>query len=161
VNASLVQAALTNLLAELIDGAAPYGCWVINREDLGLLGQLEQVSAADASRRPMPGITTIAAHANHLRYALELLNRWAGGEENPFAAADWPASWSVSQVSADEWRGLRNELAAQAHAWLQTAGEPREWDEIALTGALASAPHLAYHLGAIRQLVAATQGQES
>lgn len=38
MDASLVNAALTNLLAELIDSAAPYGCWVINREELGLLG---------------------------------------------------------------------------------------------------------------------------
>ena len=30
----------------------------------------------------------------------------------------------------------------------------REWDVISRTGSMASAAHLAYHLGAIRQLVA-------
>ena len=31
--------------------------------------------------------------------------------------------------------------------------QPRDWDEISLTGTLGSCAHIAYHLGAIRQIV--------
>jgi hypothetical protein len=95
---------------------------------------------------------TIAAHANHVNYGLELLNRWAGGEENPFATADWEGSWAKQTVSLDEWQEVVAGLQHEAASWIAALEEPREWDEISFTGALASAAHIAYHLGAIRQL---------
>ena len=152
---SLFNRSLHHLLVELIDGPADQWTWVLNPEDAGLLSVLEGLSAEVASRAPAHGRATIAAHANHVCYGLELLNRWAGGEENPFADADWAGSWRVERVSEPEWRELLARLRREAHGWRDAAAQPRTWDEIALTGALASAAHLAYHLGAIRQLVAA------
>jgi hypothetical protein len=38
------------------------------------------------------------------------------------------------------------------HRWLNALGAPREANEIELTGMIASIAHLAYHLGAIRQI---------
>lgn len=148
----LLYRALRTLLSELIDGPAPNSPWVLDGRAKGLLGLLETVSAAEASRPPAPGRMTIAAHANHLRYSLELLNRWAGGEENPFATADWPGSWAVQEVTDERWRDLRDRLAREAHAWLAAAPTPRTWDEIELTGVIGSVAHVAYHLGALRQL---------
>ena len=55
-----------------------------------LLRSLDKISAADASRSVNDG-ATIAAHAQHVRYGLSLMNRWAAGE-SPFADADWTAS---------------------------------------------------------------------
>ena len=137
----------------MVDGPSDTGAWVLGRGDLGLADALQDIAAEIASQRPAIGRNTIAAHAGHVKYGLELLNRWAGGEENPFADADWEGSWRRQVVTEVEWKDLIAGLRAEALAWITALQEPREWDEISLTGALASAAHLAYHLGAIRQLV--------
>jgi hypothetical protein len=151
-----VLRALTVILTELIDGAASEAAWVLNRRDRGLLASLDTLSADAASASP-EGRASIAAHVDHLRYGLELLNRWTEGHD-PFADADYSASWRRGVVSAEQWRTLRMALAREAHAWIESAAQPRVWDETTLTGALASAAHLAYHLGAIRQIDPATRG---
>ena len=48
-------------------------------------------------------------------------------------------------------------LAAEVATWERAVAEPRELDGIELTGVLASIAHLAYHLGAIRQILAALE----
>jgi hypothetical protein len=103
----------------------------------------------------MPGATTIAAHADHVHYGLSLLNRWAAGEENPFATADWEASWKRTTVSADEWQALRDKLRQAADRWRQAVAARTDWNDVAAAGAISSAAHTAYHLGAIRQIIAA------
>ena len=49
-------------------------------------------------------------------------------------------------------------LAREAHAWMESVAQPRVWNDTTMTGALASAVHLAYHLGAIRQIDRTTRG---
>jgi hypothetical protein len=52
------------------------------------MAESEPVNAAEeASAVPSGGGASIAAHVDHLRYGLELLNRWTRGEK-PFADAD-------------------------------------------------------------------------
>lgn len=68
---------LTTLFGELVDGAKPGGdAFVLNSGDAGLLRSLDELSAAAASRSVQGG-ATIAAHAQHVRYGLSLMNRWA------------------------------------------------------------------------------------
>jgi hypothetical protein len=117
------------------------------------VGTLAALSAAQASARPIPTRASPAALANHIRYHLDLLNRAIGGE-NAFATADWPGSWRVQIDSEDEWQTLLSELRARADRWLAALEVDREWDSISLTGTLASVAHMAYHLGALRQVVA-------
>ena len=102
----------------------------------------------------MPGKTTIAAHADHVEFGLSLLNRWAAGEENPWAEADWNASWQRTTVTDEQWRTLRGRLRHAAEQWRQVVVTRASWDDRAAAGALASAAHTAYHLGAIRQILA-------
>jgi hypothetical protein len=85
------------------------------------------------------------------------LNRWTE-DHDPFAGADYSASWRRGPVSGDEWRTLRMALAREAHAWIEAAARPRAWNDETMTGALASVVHLAYHLGAIRQLDRTAKG---
>src|SRR6187402_940639 len=85
--------ALCKLLAEVFDGPPGNEAYVLNPGDPGMLRQLETIDATTASSRRMPGKSTIAAHVDHVCYGLDLLNRWAAGEENPWAGADWNASW--------------------------------------------------------------------
>jgi hypothetical protein len=148
---------LKRILRELIDGADADAGWALNPGDRGLLASLDALTASAASARPN-GRSSIAAHVDHLRYGLELLNRWAGGEKDPFRDADYAASWGRQQVDEAAWRKLRDALARQARTWLIAVEHPREVDDVELTGIIASAVHLAYHLGAIRQIDAAASG---
>jgi hypothetical protein len=95
---------------------------------------------------------------DHVRYGLELMNRWASGEENPFATANYSQSWQRQSVNEEEWRNLREALARELQSWERAVREPRDLDGTGLTGMIASVVHLAYHLGAIRQLNGAIAG---
>jgi hypothetical protein len=147
--------ALSKLLTEIFDGPPGREAFILNPGDLGLLGQLESVTATEASARPMPGRTTIAAHVDHVRYGLELLTRWDAGEENPWATADWEASWRRTTVDEVQWRTLRDGLRREAEAWQRAVTRRTDWSDLAAAGSLASVAHTAYHLGAIRQILAA------
>jgi hypothetical protein len=144
-----IASSLTTLLSELADGPKSGG-FVLNRGDVGLLRSLAALSAADASRSENGG-ATIAAHADHLRYGISLMNRWAAGE-NPWNGADWSESWRISTINDAEWADIRGRLGDEAHRWLSAVGTPREVNELELNGMIGSIAHLAYHLGAIRQI---------
>ena len=146
------------LFSELVDGASTRGGYMLNAGDEGLLRSLEKLSAADASARTPTG-SSIAAHVDHVRYGLSLMNRWSQGE-NPFESADWSASWRNTHVSETEWRQRISELRAEAARWLDVVRTPRDVDEIELNGLLGSIAHLAYHLGAIRQINQSARGPE-
>ena len=90
--------ALTRLFSELVDGTSGQtGAFVLNTGDVGLLRSLDKLSAADASRS-VNGGATIAAHAQHVRYGLSLMNRWAVEGGDPFADATWDEAWRTSVV---------------------------------------------------------------
>jgi len=147
-----VSPLLATLFSELVDGArAKGGAYILNSGDAGLLTSLEAIEAADASRSVNDG-ATIAAHTQHLRYGLSLMNRWANEGGNPFADATWDAAWKISSVDASAWREIRDGLASETHRWLSVLASPREVTDIELTGMIGAIAHLAYHLGAIRQI---------
>jgi hypothetical protein len=147
-----VGPSLVTLFSELVDGAPDRDdVFMLNSGDAGLLRSLDTLSAADASESAHGG-ATIAAHAQHLRYGLSLMNRWATESGNPFASAKWDEAWRLSSVDTPAWDEIRNGLRTEAHRWLQALGAPRELALPELTGMIASIAHLAYHLGAIRQI---------
>jgi len=152
---STFHRALQTLLTELADGPPGEMCFVLNPGDQGLLRELESIDAAAASARPMPGTTTVAAHVDHVLYGLTLMNRWAGGEENPFATADWSASWKRGHVDEHQWRDLVSRLRAALDQWKRNIAARTEWADVDAAGSMASVVHLGYHLGAIRQILAA------
>jgi|SRR5688572_20006965 len=156
MNTADIARTLGTLLAELVDGASKDGGYMLNAGDEGLLRSLEKLSAVDASARTQTG-STIAAHVDHLRYGLSLMNRWSQGED-AFASADWSQSWRKVAVSEPEWRERLTDLRAEATRWLSVVREPRDVDEIELNGMIGSIAHLAYHLGAIRQINQSVRG---
>ena len=151
-----LQRSLPALFSELTYGASPDIAFVLNRGDDGLLASLEELSAEEASSSSHGG-ATIAAHVDHLRYGLSLMNRWAAGE-NPFADADWSGSWKIRNVNEPEWKRLRGALRDEADRWRAALQSPREVRGTELDGVIGSVVHLAYHLGAIRQIHASTRG---
>ncbi len=128
--------------------------WVTSNEPgSGVLGTLDGVPAEVASRPPGPGMNTIAAHAEHLRYSLELATRALSGEE-AYAAADWAGSWRTQVVDGPGWDRLRAALREQHRRFLQAIRDRQDWsDRDTLWGVLALVGHGGYHLGAIRQIV--------
>ena len=149
---------LTTLFSELVDGAAAGGgAFILNSGDVGLLRSLDKLSADDASCSVNDG-ATIAVHAQHLRYGLSLMNRWAREADNPFADARWDDAWKTSTVNGSEWDDIRRGLRHEAHRWLKALGSPREATVADLCGMMGSIAHLAYHLGAIRQIDRSARG---
>jgi len=147
---------LPALFSELVDGASLSEAYMVNRGDAGLIRSLDRLSATAASKLTANG-SSIAAHVDHLRYGLSLMNRWAAGE-SPFDDADWTASWRKTRVTAAEWKQLRDRLGDEAHRWHQALGKPRETSEADLRSVIGSIAHLAYHVGAIRQIDLTARG---
>jgi hypothetical protein len=156
MNSTVLANSLSTLFGELVDGPPGTMCFVLNRGDVGLLRSLDKLSAEAASESTNGG-ATIAAHVDHLRYGLSLMNRWSGGE-NPWDEADWTQSWRIATVSDAEWKTLRAGLGSEIRRWLASLQKPRELDQTELSGVIASVVHLAYHLGAIRQIDRSARG---
>jgi NAD(P)H-dependent FMN reductase len=145
------KASLLELLSEAYLGKTKDYTWFTGEQ--GVFGTLDGVSAEAASRSL--GGASVAAHAEHLRWSLAMANAFARGEE---PQADWSESWSVDRVDTEAWERLRAELRREFET-LMAALEQRDlstFDAATLTGILALAPHAAYHLGAMRQMVLAS-----
>ena len=159
MNADVIARALPVIFRELVEGSPDPSArtYVLNQGDRGLLASLEALPAAAASATH-GGAPSIAAHVDHLRYGLSLLNRWGDGVSPPWPDMDWAASWRRNVVTEPEWRALRDELRREATRWTQALSAPRELSEIEAGWLAGSVAHLAYHLGAIRQIDRATRG---
>ena len=146
------------LFAELTRGAAPKGqAFILNSGDVGLVRSLEKLSADEASASTNGG-ATIAAHAQHVRYGLWLMNRWARDGGNPFADAKWDEAWKTSRVNDAEWKEIQRGLAGEIDEWLAALDSKQTTNEVEIAGMIGSIAHLAYHLGAIRQISKSTRG---
>jgi hypothetical protein len=148
---------LARVFSELVNGTTGESAFVLNRGDTGLLQGLDKLSAADASRA-VNGGATIAAHAQHLRYGLSLMNRWAAEGGDPFSDATWDAAWKITTVDETAWTGIRSGLRHEADRWLEMLRSPREATPLEFAGMISSIAHLAYHLGAMRQIDRSLRG---
>lgn len=151
---SIFKRALLKQLTEIFEGPPGEEAYLLNPGDPGLLRQLDSIDADKASTRIVRGKTTIAAHVDHVHYGLMLLNRWAAGDPNPWADADWNASWQRGVVSESQWQTLRDALRHEYHTWRDDVAARTDWGDLAASNGLAIAAHTAYHLGAIRQILA-------
>jgi len=86
------------------------------------------------------------------------MNRWATERGNPFADAKWDEAWRTVKVDASTWGEIRSGLRHEAHAWLRALAAAREVNDRELAGMIGSIAHLAYHLGAIRQIATRVRG---
>jgi hypothetical protein len=145
-----VLRAVMPILAEAYAGPAnPASTHFLNNEpDCGVFGTLDRLPAAAASTPPGPGRPTVAAHAEHLRFSLDVSNHWLRGTP---VKADWPASWAVQAVDEAEWLRLRERLRDEYAQFLELIDARPEVDEELLAGIVGTVAHAAYHLGALRQ----------
>ena len=158
MNTTDVSPVLSRLFSELTEGVPGRGgAYILNSGDIGLLRSLDKLDAPAASRSTNDG-ATIAAHAQHLRFGLSLMNRWAREGGDPFADAKWDAAWKTSRVDAAGWQEIRNGLREEVQRWLEALRTPRDANTVELSGIFGSIAHLAYHLGAIRQIDKTARG---
>ena len=158
MNNAEVSAALAGLFTELVAGTKESrGSFILNSGDVGLLRSLDKLTALDASHSVNDG-ATIAAHAQHLRFGLSLMNRWAVEGGDPFADPTWDEAWTTFAVDEPQWETIRNELREQSDRWVHVLKTARELTDVELTGMIGSIAHVAYHLGAIRQITKAARG---
>jgi len=124
-------------------------------DDAGWTHSLKDLSAEAASRPIAPGGTTIAAQTAHAAYYLE---RFEAIIANRHERADWPGSFRPASVDEGEWARQRERLFAVAQrVGALMRGNPA-WSREHLGGALANLTHLAYHLGAVRQMLRVVRG---
>ncbi len=152
---SAVTAALTTRFRERLDellNGMPAGepTWITTGGPAGgLNGSVADLSAEQASRE-VAG-TTVAAHIEHVRWALRMVNDYFAGADGP--PPNWSESWSVRSVDGPAWDALRAALKAEGDSLLRNVATAHDWtDDFAANGALTTFGHLAYHLGAVRQL---------
>ena len=115
-----------------------------------LFETLATIDAEEASRPVSATCASIAAQVEHVRFYLEVLERYLRGEA--VGKVDWQASWQLTRVTPDEWEALKGRLR-DAYASVTAVIKSFEtWDgENDIGGALAIVVHTAYHLGEIRQ----------
>ena len=153
----MVMKAVGTVLAEAYEGPQdPRGTWFVNNAaDAGFFPTLDALSAEDASRPPHAGRSTVAAHAGHLRFSLEVSRRWVTGDRGPF---DWGQSWAVREVDDAAWAELRAGIRQEYASFRRALDEAGELDFLAFAGVLGALAHAAYHLGAVKQMVLELRG---
>lgn len=146
------NAVLADLFREAFEGRPPgVPSWFVERED-GLIPLLSDLSAEDASKVPAPGLNTIGGHAFHVRYILRITNGLIQGKS---PMPDWVASWAQQRFTEAEWDELRASLKDEYLGVLAFFESDPQWpNKDWLLGAMALLPHMAYHVGAVRQLKA-------
>ena len=148
---------LIDMYRETFEGAVkPDWCWIVSGPaETSVLGSLAGLTVENAYTAPMPGRKSIAAHAAHLKFTLELTLKRLHGENPP---ADWASSFDVGEPSPAAWKQLQQDLRTAYDAVLAFFDRRRdqsisEWQPIHVVGLTAMIGHNAYHLGAIRQLM--------
>jgi len=140
---------LKETLRETYEGGVPGEGTEYLDHDSGIRSTLRGLSAERASARP-DGRPSVAAHARHMAFHLRVVAEWVQGVR---AKRDWLASFEPQTVNEEEWALIQQEVEDARAEFLRAMGA-LEPDRLAGEGAgLGAIAHLAYHLGAIRQLV--------
>jgi hypothetical protein len=115
----------------------------------GVISAIKHLNAEQASSMILPGYTTIAAHAEHVRVSLNYVRRTFEGES---VEVDWPATWATQQVDESQWHELQKQIEVEYDATVSFLRQKPFWREEGLIQMFDSIAHAAYHAGAIRQL---------
>jgi hypothetical protein len=116
-----------------------------------LFETLNSMTAADASKRAGANCATVAAHVEHVRFYLDVLEEIVRTEN--IIDVDWRNIWqTVSEVTPDDWEAQKQRLRDSYERVLNTIKTYDRWhNEYGVAGSFSVVAHCAYHLGAIRQ----------
>jgi len=153
MSATTTDSATATLLRETFEGpAGPSTYFIDNDPKAGFFAVLDTLSAAEASRPMRPGGPTVAGHAHHAGFHLDMSSAWLSGDRAP---RDWNESWSVKSVDEKSWAALRRKLRDQYADLLHAIEAEPSANGVELATTVAAIAHAAYHLGAIRQSISA------
>ena len=139
---------IIELLRETFEGGLPGQGTQYLDHGSGIRATVAGITSEQASRR-LDGHPSIAAHARHMNFHLRVTSEWMMGDHRK---RDWLASFEPQTVTAEEWAQVQRDLEASRAELirvLEVLPPERFLEEGAGIGPIA---HLAYHLGAIRQL---------
>lgn len=142
---------LTAVLREGWEGPAHKLSYFLDKgPDAGLRNTLARLTPEEASRDV--GGNSVAAHAHHVLFSFEAFGAFIAGDRTK---RNWDESWRVSTVDEAAWNKLQSDLARGYEELLATVEKHAGASEEASGGAVGVVAHLAYHIGAIRQKIAA------
>lgn len=147
INQADFTTALSILFKETFEGMPTAEEQVYLAHDAGIFATLGKISAEQASTET--DLTTIAAHGEHARFYIELLDNYLNRD---MRVVDFKKSWRVSNVSENEWDDLRGNLSKVYRKTSETFEKNDVWGLDTITVAMGILAHTAYHLGAIRQM---------
>lgn len=140
------------LFREAFEGIPPgaSGTWFVEKDE-AIFNTMNSVSAEQASKTPPAGCQSLAAHAFHIHYTLKRMN----DEIRSVSRTDsWEVSWAKQTASPGEWEQLKKDIRLEYELILEFLTTNENWAEEGwVTGTAALPVHMAYHLGAIRQLM--------
>ena len=142
-------AQLLAILKETIEGPGEHGSFFIDK-NTGLLQTLETLDLERAFANAAPGRPSIAAHVQHTSFHMHAISAWPRGDHSQ---RDWPASFALPGHDAATWAVLLEELKFEYQDFQSVIQESASDSDEALGGAIGGIVHVAYHLGAIRQLI--------
>jgi hypothetical protein len=136
------------LMRETFEGGLPGEGTQYLDGDSGISRTFEGLTAAQASQ-PQSGHPTIAAHARHMNFHLRVTSEWILGDHH---ARDWKASFEPQTVTDAEWTALLRDLETSRLELIRVLRSLEPETLVREGAAMGAIAHLAYHLGAIRQL---------
>lgn len=153
-----MSSALMNEIAELMretfEGGRPGEGTQYLDQDSGIRATLKGLTAAQASlvigKHP-----SIAGHVRHMIFHVKVAYEWIAGDHRK---RDWKGSFLPYAVTSEDWTKLLTEIEEARTKYLQVLGTLPPDNLVSDGGAMGVIAHLAYHLGAIRQLLPAAQG---
>jgi DinB superfamily len=148
-----IDSATATLLREAFEGpAGPSTYFIDNDKKAGFFAVLDALSAAEASRPMRPGGPTVAGHAHHAGFHLDMSSAWLRGDREP---RDWDVSWQVKTVDEPAWAALRRRLRQQYASLRDAIEKEPSANGVELATTIGAIAHAAYHLGAVRQSISA------
>lgn len=123
----------------------------INR-GTSLFQSLAEINAGQASQ-PMGDCATIAAHVEHIRYYMDVLDDFFFKRDLSYV--NWETIWeTVDTVTDAEWQAMNTNLKASYERVKAHLSNPDVWKGDHELGAMMGIiVHTAYHLGEIRQMM--------
>jgi hypothetical protein len=144
-----VTSQLLAVLKETIEGPGEGGSFFLD-PNTGLLQTLETLNLERVFASPAPGRPSIAAHVKHTSFHMNAICAWPRGDHS---RRDWPSSFVLENHDAATWTALLEELKFEYGDFQNVIREFASGSDEALGGAVGGIVHVAYHLGAIRQLI--------
>lgn len=116
----------------------------------GLFGQIDKITAAQASTAVPTDAETIAGHCQHLLYTFEFFMAMDRGEP---MKPDWESSWQPATVTDAEWEALKTKLRTTYNTFIAAIESREDWPRPAVGAGMMMLAHTAYHVGVIDKML--------